>query len=94
MAYTWLQQLRKGRATNKGLNRKMAASFRKTAHMLETKGPEEFSRLQIQSLQLIREMITHRLYANACTKGLQDIINGKYKIKNGKYTYTMDEKIL
>jgi hypothetical protein len=94
MAFTHLQQLRKARAQNKGSNRRLAAAFRRVADMLDKKGPAELTRREISSMQAAREMITWRLYENACTKGLQDTMNGKIVFENGTYTYTLNKKDL
>jgi hypothetical protein len=81
MAYTKVQDFRKMRATNKGLNRKLAASLRDTA-WLDKKGPEEFTAREAKGLRAIRDMLTQRLFINALTQSMQDIINGK---TTGKY---------
>jgi hypothetical protein len=46
----------------------LAASLRDTVAWLGRKGPEEFSRREIENLQLLRQMIDQRLYMNAITK--------------------------
>lgn len=94
MAFTRLQQLRKARAENKGSNKRVASGLRRVADMLDKKGPAEFTRREISNLQAAREMITWRLYENACTKGMQDTMDGKLVFKDGKYTYTLDKKDL
>jgi hypothetical protein len=94
MAFTHLQQLRKARAQNKGSNKRVAAILRRVADMLDKKGPAELTRREISNLQSAREMITWRLYENACTKGMQDTMNGKIVFKDGQYTYTLDKKDL
>lgn len=84
MAYTKIQDLRKMRATNKGSNKRLAASLRSVAQWLEKKGPEEFTPREIKLLKNLREMLTQRLLANALTESVQDILDGKQKTR---YTY-------
>ena len=79
MPYTKLQDLRKMRARNKGLNRKLAASLRAAAARLGKKGPEEFTRKEVAALQALRSMLSQRLLANALTQSVQDILDGKPK---------------
>jgi hypothetical protein len=81
MAYTKLQDLRKMRARNKGLNWKLAASLRAVAARLEKKGPEEFTRKEVTALQGLRSMLSQRLLANALAQSVQDILDGKPKTK-------------
>jgi hypothetical protein len=94
MAFTRIQQLRKARATNKGSNKRVASVLRRVADMLDEKGPTELTRNEISQLQTAREMITLRLYENACTKGIQDTMDGKLVFKDGKYIYTLNKKDL
>jgi hypothetical protein len=94
VVYTQLQQLRKARAENKGSNKRVAVSLRRVADMLDKKGPSELTRGEITRLQAVRELLTWRLRENACTKGLQDMMNGKFKLENGVYSYTLNKKDL
>jgi hypothetical protein len=72
----------------------LAATLRRLARMLEAKGPDEFSREEIASLQDLRSMLNQRLYANACTKAAQLIMNGNFQIVNGKYRIALNPKDL
>ena len=79
MAYTKQQELRKMRARNKGSNKRIAASLTRLAERLNRKGPEEFSPAERLAIKRVRDMLTQRLYADALTEAMQDIINGKIK---------------
>ena len=79
MAYTELQELRKIRARNKGLNKKLAATLREMAALLENKGPKELTSREVRAFQTLRTMITNRLLANALTQSVQDVLNGTTK---------------
>jgi hypothetical protein len=94
MAFTHLQQLRKARATNKGSNKRVARVLQDVAEMLDKKGPSELTRKEISNLQTARKLITLRLYENACTKAMQDTMDGKLIFKDGVYTYTLNKKDL
>ena len=95
MGFTKLQDLRKMRAMNQGLNEKLAASLRKTADWLERKGRTEFMRVEIVALQSLREFVTARLEANARTKNFKLFIEGKSRrIVKGKYHDDLDRKDL
>ena len=82
------------RAKNKGTNKIIAAALQRAARMLESKGPDELSRAEVRYLQAIREMLTSRLYANACTKELQAAIDGTIPKLNGKYRVALNSKDL
>ena len=71
MAYTPLQTLRKGRATNKGLNQKLAKLLRDTAMLLERKGPEDFTQNEIRVPKLTSKTLLRRVRVNKLTKALQ-----------------------
>jgi hypothetical protein len=71
MAYTPIQTLRKARATNKGLNRKLAKTMRDTAALLERKGPDEFTQTEVRALKLTARTLLRRLRVNELTKALQ-----------------------
>ena len=87
MAYTPVQILRRLRAKNKGLNRKLAVELRVVADMLDTMGPDGFSRKQIVALQNLREALNIRLYTNALTETTP-------KKENGKITLYLNPKDL
>jgi hypothetical protein len=95
MAYTNIQTLRKMRARNKGMNKRLAASLRDT-QWLGRKGPEEFSRREIKDLQLLGKMLSLRLYANALTKAHHDLLSNpeKYWVAGGGYSTTLNPKDL
>ncbi|HVA17189.1 MAG TPA: hypothetical protein VMV59_05685 [Candidatus Dormibacteraeota bacterium] len=82
MAYTTLQKLRKMRATNKGSNRRLAASLRRLAGRLERKGPEELTRQEVNALQTLRSKLAERLRANALTQAVQDNLDVSPKGKH------------
>jgi hypothetical protein len=94
MAFTKLQNLRKMRARNKGMNSKLAANLRSTAKWLDRKGPDELSRSEIVALQSLRSLISNRLYVNALTGSVQIVLDGKCRIVNGKYRVDLDRKDL
>jgi hypothetical protein len=94
MPYTSLQKLRRARAKNKGTNRRMARWLRTLAGMFDKKGPEEFSRKEIEAVQAAREMLTNRLYMNAVTKHLHLLVEGKIPKVNGKYKVTLSKRDL
>jgi len=87
MAFTPVQTLRRLRAKNKGLNRKLAADLRIVADMLDKLGPEGFSRKQIVALQTLREALNVRLYTNALAETTP-------KQENGKFTLDLNPKDL
>lgn len=80
MPYTPVQTLRMLRAKNKGLNRKLASDLRIVADMLDTLGPEGFSRRQIVVLQKLREALNIRLYTNALTETPPKTANGEFTL--------------
>jgi hypothetical protein len=95
MAYSSLQALRRMRGKNKGLNKRLAASFRALAQALDKRGPEELAPQEIRALQSAREAITARLYANALAKGMNFLVTNAPKLKrNGKYVYDMKQQDL
>jgi hypothetical protein len=96
MAYTRIQDLRKTRARNKGVSRKLAARLRRTLAWLERKGPEEFSRPEIKDLQALREMLNTRLYLNALTKSKAEFTANpaKFKLPNGRFRIELNKKEL
>ena len=86
--------VRKIKATNKGLNLRLARRLRALAEMLEHKNRDEFSRVEISALQKGREDISTRLYANACAKSATLVLDGKVKIVDGQYRVDLDPKDL
>ncbi len=84
MAYTNIQKLRRARATNKGSNRRLAASLRADAAWLDRKGPEELSASEIKLLQSVVKMINLRLKADAYTKAIAEALAEIEKEKRRK----------
>ena len=94
--FSRLQNLRKMRAENKGISRQLAAELRKTASWLEKQGPEELSHAQVKDLQLAAYMIGHRLYLNALSKGMADLMDHpeKYRLPDGTWEMRLSPKDL
>jgi hypothetical protein len=74
MAYTLVQQLRKARAHNKGMKKKLARLLRGLASMLDRKGPEEFSRNEIRAIQAVTGELNNRLKRNERTQKAAELV--------------------
>jgi hypothetical protein len=92
--YTNVQCARKMRAKNKGLNKRLAATLRDSIAWLENKGPEDFSRAEIEDLQRLAGKVAERLHKNALTKAFSDLIANpeRYQVDGGYLLPYMDPK--
>jgi hypothetical protein len=68
------------------VNKRLAASLREVATVLDKKGPDELSQQEILTLQRLREMLSTRLHKNAITKGMHFLVSSASKLmRDGKY---------
>jgi hypothetical protein len=74
MAYTTLQQLRRARAKNKGVNRRLARALRKLADILDRKASGEFSKLESRILNLTADELAKRITLDEMTRGVAERI--------------------
>ncbi|HEX3420453.1 MAG TPA: hypothetical protein VHT01_04435 [Candidatus Udaeobacter sp.] len=96
MPYTSEKKLETMRSNNNGFNKRLSAQILKSAKWLEAKGPEEFSRLEIRDLQLLRKLVGERLYLNAVTKAHDDFLANPecFRAPNGNYRIELTKRDL